>query len=129
MVNIKVADEVWIATAMLHWAYPDREDFAEAEIVEQARSEKVTSGELLRPGVKIHINSHCVAQKTPNRGRYRMLTETAKGRRRLYRPGDSCHRERINGKGVPELSDIPTEYHHLIEWYRQDYARNNGAAL
>ena len=37
--KIKVAAEVWIATALLHRENPKREDFTVAEIVERARRE------------------------------------------------------------------------------------------
>ena len=40
--KLRVADEVWIATAMLHRSYPNRKDFAVQEIVEQATSENIT---------------------------------------------------------------------------------------
>ena len=79
--DVKVADEVWIVTALLQREAPEREDFAVEEIVERARQEKVF--ETLRPGVYIHAQMHCVANRPPNPGRYRMLFETRPGRRRL----------------------------------------------
>lgn len=122
MANIRVADEVWIATALLHRGHPDREDFTVSEIVRRAEAEKATGAGALRPGVQVHVYLHCVANKPPNPGRYRMLFETAKGRRRLYRPGDPCHRLRVSGKEIPNLSEIPSAYGDLIEWYRREYA-------
>ena len=88
--NMKVADEVWVATAMLHQRQPERGDFSVEEIMEFAR----TARELrvlgpLRPGFYVHVIQHCVANRPPNPGRYRMLLETAPSRRRLFRPGDS----------------------------------------
>jgi hypothetical protein len=83
---LKVADEVWLATALLHREHPDRADFTVAEIVERARQEGLTPE--LRPGVYLHANLHCVANRPPNPGRYLMLVETGPNRRRLYRPGD-----------------------------------------
>jgi len=50
--RVKVADEVWIATALLHREHPEREDFTVAEIVERARKESLTPD--LRPGVYVH---------------------------------------------------------------------------
>jgi hypothetical protein len=85
-----VADEVWIATALLHREHPDREDFTVAEIVARAREEGVTPQ--LRPGVYVHATQHCVANRPPNPGRYRMLLETGSNRKRLYRPGDPAPR-------------------------------------
>ena len=54
--DVKVADEVWIATALLHQENSSRGDFAVEEIVERARKEKIS--EVLRPGVYIHAQMH-----------------------------------------------------------------------
>ena len=121
MVGVRVADEVWIATALLHRQHPDRDDFAVQEIVRRAEVEKVTGDASLRPGVQVHAYLHCVANKAPNPGRYRMLVETAKGRRRLYKPGDPCHRLRAAGKDVPDTREIPPAYGELLDWYRRTY--------
>lgn len=120
MAKILVADEVWLATAMLHFRNPDQGDFAVREIVSQAEIEKMTGPGPLRPGVQIHAYLHCVANKPPNPGRYRMLIETSKGRRRLFRPGDPCHHLRT-GKNTPNEKDIPKKYRKLIDWYHRDY--------
>ena len=89
MPDLRVADEVWIATALLHRQYPDRADFSVREIVRRAETARATGAETLRPGVQSHAYSHCVANRPPGPGRYRMLVETAKGRRRLYRECES----------------------------------------
>lgn len=99
--RIRVADEVWIAVATLHRSHPDRADFTIREIMEQAESMKVTAVKPLRPGVKSHAYLHCVANRPPSPGRYRMLFETARGRRRLFQPGDPCHPLRAAGKDTP----------------------------
>ena len=122
MAAIKVADEVWLAAAALHRRHPDREDFTVAEIVSQAKAENATGATSLRPGVQIHAYLHCVANRKPNPARLRMLTETSKGRRRLYRPGDPCHPDRRSGKHVPNRSEVPPVYCELIDWYGRDYA-------
>ena len=119
--EIRVADEVWIATASLHRSRPDAPDFAIAEIMAQAEAARL-AGLPLRPGVKIHVYLHCVANRPPNPGRYRMLFETASGRRRLYRPSDPCHPLRSAGKTVPKRSDIPAADGHLLDWYENVYA-------
>ena len=126
MVTIRVADEVWIAAALLHRRHPERDDFTVAEIVRRAEAEKVTGEGRLRPGVQVHAYLHCVANRAPNPGRYRMLVETAKGRRRLFRPGDPCHPLRAAGKDVPDEREIPPAYAPLLEWYRREYLRANG---
>ncbi len=114
--QLKVADEVWIAAALLHREHPEAGDFAIEEIVERARSEGLR--EPLRPGVYVHVVQHCVANRPPNPGRYRMLMETSVGRRRLYRPGDMHHPQREEGKTTPNPEDIPNEYGELLNWYR-----------
>lgn len=123
---IRVADEVWIATAHLHRSHPERADFAIDEIMRQAETANVTGAAPLRPGVKVHIYLHCVANKPPNPGRYRMLLETPAGRRRLYRPGDPCHPLRMAGKHVPKSDEIPACFRELLDWYVTVYAAPAG---
>jgi hypothetical protein len=118
--EIKVADEVWVATALLHREHPDRADFTVAEIVERARKEGLTPE--LRPGVYVHAVLHCVANRAPNPGRYVMLVETGANRRRLYRPGDPAHEARRGAKMTPARAAIPPRYHALLDWYARDYA-------
>jgi hypothetical protein len=113
-----VADEAWIATALLHHEHPDREDFSVREILDRARAESPT-GEL-REGVKHHVSYHCVANKPPNPGRHRMLYETERGRRRLYRSSDHKHPNRT-GKVLPDSEAIPAKYHYLLKWYQTTY--------
>ena len=95
LTRLKVADEVWIATALLHREHPSASDFSIEEIVDRARREGLH--EPLRPGVYVHVVSHCVANRAPNPGRYRMILETSEGRRRLYRKGDAYHSDRARG--------------------------------
>lgn len=114
--QVKVADEVWIATALLHRKHPGALDFSIEEIVDRARQEGLQ--EPLRPGVYVHVVQHCVANRAPNPGRYRMLYETSEGRRRLYRESDPYHSEREGGKVAPDPADIPAAYGELLKWYR-----------
>lgn len=113
----KVADEVWIVTALLHREHPGLTDFSIEEILDRARKEKLT--DLIRPGVYVHIVQHCVANRPPNPARYRMLLETSSGRRRLFRPGDAYHPARDGGKTTPSPRDIPENYMDLLTWYRE----------
>jgi hypothetical protein len=115
--KIKVADEVWIATALLHRERPDTSDFSIEEIVERARREGLHAP--LRPGVYVHIVLHCVANRPPNPGRYRMLFETSEGRRRLFRKGDPSHPDREGAKITPEVEDLPAGYGELLKWYQE----------
>jgi hypothetical protein len=112
----KVADEVWVATALLHGEHPKRDDFSIEEIMERASKE--AGKEPIRPGVYVHVVQHCVANRPPNPGRYRMLFESASGRRRLFRNGDIYDPAREGAKMVPAREDIPTKYAHLLDWYR-----------
>jgi len=116
----KVADQAWLATAILHRENPEAEDFSLEEIWDKATGEFHDR----RPGVWQHIVSHCVASNPPNPAKYRMLHSTGRGRRRLYRNGDPVHPER-RGKSYPEKRDIPERYRPLVEWYLKSYNRNN----
>ena len=118
---LKVADEVWIATALLHREHPTAPDFLIEQIVSRARREGLH--EPLRPGIYVHVVSHCVANRAPSPGRYRMLFETAAGRRRLYRPGDPYHPSRESSKTTPDADNLPHGYEGLLQWYRDWTAR------
>jgi hypothetical protein len=120
---LKVADEIWLATSLLHLENPSREDFSVSEIIAQARKEKWAGG--YRPGLQIHASTHCVATKPPNPARHRMLSETGRGRRRLFRPGDKFHRDRKQGKTHPAVEDLPAKYRYLVDWYKHDYVNGN----
>ena len=113
--DLRVADEVWIATALLHREHPERDDFSIDEIVQRAAKESLANGN--RPGVYVHIVQHCVANRAPNPGRYRMLFETAPGRRRLFRKGDPYHPAREGAKTTPNREDIPSGCLGLLSWY------------
>jgi hypothetical protein len=117
--SVKVADEIWIATALLHREHPKREDFSVSEIVVRARRENVFGN--LRPGVQVHAYLHCVANLPPNPGRYRMLYATGKSTRRLFREGDDFDPERGSGKVTPRKENIPAQYHSLLDWYSEKF--------
>ncbi len=114
--SLKVADEVWIATLLLHREHPKATDFSIEEIVGRARRENLYGS--LRPGVYVHVVQHCVANRPPNSGRYRMLFETPDGRRRLFRQGDIYHPEREGAKITPAPEDLPDSPSGLLAWYR-----------
>jgi hypothetical protein len=118
--QIKVADEVWLATALLHRENPSKEDFTVKEIESRAAKEELNDER--RPGVYLHILQHCVANRPPNPNDYRMLYETRPKHRRLFRIGDSYHGQR-QGKVIPETDEIPPRYAYLLEWY-EDWSRS-----
>jgi hypothetical protein len=71
-----------------------------------------------------HVNSHCVANRPRSRrktdptkvdgGPYRLLYETRSGFRRLYRPGDDFHPDRVQprkpSKEIPKRAEIPEQF-------------------
>ena len=117
---VKVADAVWVAAALLHRERPKSSDFALQEIVDRVQDES-RLGSFQRPTVYTHVTQHCVANVPPSSGKYRMLFETAKGRRRLFRAGDPHDLSRA-GKIVPDAHGLPPEFRGLLDWYRSDYA-------
>jgi hypothetical protein len=119
--KIKVSTEVWIACALLQREQPERADFAIAEIMERARKECI-AGEL-RPGVYVHVVQHCVATRPPSPARYRMLTETQDGYRRLFCEPDIYHAGREGSKITPERDELPEKYRKLLDWYENEYKR------
>jgi hypothetical protein len=116
---IKVADQVWIATALLHRAHPDREDFLVSEIVDEVRARL---SQEYRHSIRVHAMQHCVATLPPVSGTYRMLTWTGPRTRRLYRTGDAAAPGR-KGKITPLRDEIPDQYHELLDWYASEYDR------
>lgn len=118
---MQVADEVWLATAMLHRESPQREDFTMQEIKEMAGKAQLPGR--LRAGFGQYISRHCVANKPADPGRYRMLFGTRRGWRRLFREGDEIreHESRKGGKRRPEIEGLPEKYRELITWYDQTY--------
>jgi hypothetical protein len=119
-IEVKVADEAFLATALLHREHPERPDFTIIEIVERARKENLY-GEL-RPGVRVHATLHCVANRAPNPGRYRMLYATGDHTRRLLHSSDEVHPQRI-GKTFPDPEDVPPEYRELIDWAKRRFGK------
>ena len=128
--DIRIADGVWIATALLHREYPERPDFAESEIQARFLSEGLPRGQHSN-SLPAHVHSHCVANFARSRkrsdpsklqgGAYRILYETRSGFRRLFRPGDNVHPDRIQprreSKSTPRREEIPAEYSGLLDWY------------
>ena len=55
------------------------------------------------------------------------LFATARGRRRLFRPGDPRHPKR-RGREVPQRTQLPPVYRSLIDWYRTVYTAKAGDA-
>src|SRR5450759_2724772 len=101
--SLKIADAVWLALATLHRAHPDRSSFTTAELTAEVRR---LAPEIKPPAIAAHIHSHTVANTKPESGRYNS--------RRLCRPGDPVHGDR-KGKTKPQRSEIPAEFHDLLD--------------
>ena len=116
--HILVADETWVALAMLHRQYPGRQSFSAREILDQVKREHAFPE--LRPGVQVHIHQHNVANLEPNPARQRMFYRLDDDSLRLYRPGDPAHPLR-KGKMAPKRTELPAKYHYLLDWYESEY--------
>lgn len=119
LIHLKIADQVWVATALLHQEHPERADFSKQEIFERAQREYPEGAR--RPGISQHISTHCVASNPPSPAKHRMLTRTGSGRRRLFRPEDKYHPLRATGNKTPHREDLPERYHALLDWYETEY--------
>lgn len=122
---VGVAEEVWVAAALLHRAFPRRPDFTIREIVERAAREALHPEP--RRGVYVHVVQHCVANRPPNPARHRMLYETRRGHRRLFMPGDDWHPARKDGRTRPAAGVLPERYRGLLDWYER-WSRRRAAA-
>jgi|SRR5208282_1904407 len=124
--DLTLADEAWVTVALLHRENPSLTDFSVDEIMRRRKREGGLGP--MRPGFRVHVLQHCVANRPSNPGRLRILFESAPGRRRLYRPGDPCHPDREGAKSVPTAEDLPAEYQNLFRWYKS-YAAASKANL
>ena len=121
-VNIRVADEVFIATALLHRENPERDSFTIPEIVDRAAKENLHG--FPRPGVGVHAWRHCVANAVPDPNRYKMLYATSRHTRRLLRSTDDVHPQRT-GKTWPDPDQIPERYRELVDWVKEQFGESS----
>ena len=116
---MKAADSVWVATALLQHERGVDADFDATEIIERVRAEHLWDRD--PSTIKQHVYKHNVAQLAAQPNRNRLLTQTARGRRRLFRAGDASHPSREGGRILPEPSDLPERYRSLLEWYHSRF--------
>jgi hypothetical protein len=118
--DIRIADRIWIAAALLHKSHPSRAAFSKNEISERLKTEALTTG-VERGTLNAHLDQHLVANLPPSSGKYRMLFEAADGNLRLFRPGDLTHPARLQlrkpSKILPRPQEIPKRFHYLLDWY------------
>jgi hypothetical protein len=119
--QLRLADRIWLAVAMLHQQFPNATAFSKLEIREEL--EKSELGHGTNPAsVNAHLKQHLVANVPPSTGKYTMLFETRVGFLRLFRPGDSIDPQRRSGraaKHMPKRDEVPGQYHYLLDWYQE----------
>jgi hypothetical protein len=118
-IDLLLADRIWLAVAMLHREFPDRQDFSKDEVRRRLTDSGLDAG-LKRTSIHAHLKEHMVANVPPSSTRYRMLYETRPGFLRLFRPDDPVHPLRQAGKltkHMPEREKVSGEYHPLLDWY------------
>jgi hypothetical protein len=128
--ELRLADRIWLAVAMLHQMHPSAAAFSKLEIRQEL--ERSGLGEGTNPlSVNAHLKQHLVANVPPSTGKYTMLTENKQfGTLRLYRPGDLIDPQRRSRRGckqAPKREEIPSDYHHLLDWY-EEWCRQQGAS-
>lgn len=117
---VKLKDEIWIATALLHREHPEAVDFTVREIKTRLVQEGLSDAP--RRGFEAHLSQHCLANRPRTTGRYRFLFATGPSRRRLFRSGDPFDPSREGGESVPRRDDLPKRYQPLLDWYEQQWA-------
>ena len=117
--DLTVADAVWIGTALLHINNTAglSQPIPSELIVSFVQVAKLTKG--LEKSIYLHVNQHCVANRPPNSNRSRMLFETGRGERRLFRSGDRYDPAREGAPTHPDWNGLPTKYQFLRQWYEQ----------
>jgi hypothetical protein len=118
-IEIKLADRIWLAVALLHRENPSQDDFDREAIRRKLRETGLMEG--LKPqSVAAHLKEHLVANVPPSSTKYLMLYETRKGFLRLFRIGDSIDPGRQSSrpsKHIPKRDEIPADYRSLLDWY------------
>jgi len=118
--DLTVADAVWIGAALLHYHQTSSDEPLPTEaIVLIVQTARLTNG--LEKSIYLHVNQHCVANRPPNSNRSRMLFETGRGKRRLFRAGDRYDPAREGAPTHPDWSNIPAKYVFLRRWYEEKW--------
>jgi hypothetical protein len=116
--ELKVADAVWVATALLHREEPDCEGFEIEQIIHRVQAERLTRRQWQT--IYQHVNQHCVANRKPDPNRSRVLYSIGERRRRLWRTNDPYDPGRDGATYKP--ARIPSKYAYLLDWY-EDWNR------
>ena len=125
--SVKVADEVWIATALLHLEYPERSDFRVSEILQTRRT-----GRLNRRASSWSADGCHTALRGEQKAQSRSVPNAHRNAPRLqaaHRPSDPVYTGREHGKIMPDRYEIPERYEYLLQWYSREYAgKQTGSA-
>jgi len=120
-IEIKLADRIWIAVALLQRENPSREDFDREEIRRKLRETGLMKG--LKPqSVAAHLQEHLVANVPPSSTKYLMLYQTRPRFLRLLRMGDNIDPGRQSSrpsKHIPKRDEVPANYLPLLDWYEE----------
>ena len=117
--NLTVTNAVWVATALLHKKYGERDGFAPEEIVQCVRELNLTEGS--EDSIRQHVRQHSVANKKPQPNTVCMLFDPGGGVRRLFRTGDKAWLGRNVSRTHPKWEDLPAKYQDLRRWYEEDW--------
>lgn len=117
--TLLLTDAIWIAVALLHQEFPNRDGFTRAEIRTKLRDTGLSDG--LKPSsIAAHLSEHMVANVPPSSTKYQMLFKLGEDKLRLYMPGDALHPKRASSrpnKQRPSATEIPDKYLRLLSWY------------
>jgi hypothetical protein len=125
--ELRLADRIWLAVAMLQQQFPHAA-FSKTEIRQELHKSELGNG--ANPAsINAHLKQHLVANVPPSTGKYTMLFETKIGFLRLYHPGDLIDPQRRSVRGfkyMPKREEVPSKYHPLLDWY-EEWCRQQGA--
>jgi len=117
--NLTVTNAVWVATALLHKKYPERDGLTPEEIVNLVKELNLTEG--AEDSIWTHVRQHSVANKKPQPNTVCMLFDPGGGVRRLFRSGDTVYPGRNERRTHPKWEDLPAKYLHLRRWYEEEW--------
>jgi hypothetical protein len=124
--ELKVADAVWIATALLHFEQPDCDEtgFSIEQIVRRVLDERLTRRQ--QQTIYQHVNQHCVANRKAEPNRNRALYSVGGRNRRLWRTSDPYDPAREGAPSKP--MHLPSKYAYLLDWYEHWNGKYAGLA-
>lgn len=124
-IKMKLADQCWVALALLHREKPEKASFTAVDIASRLQAGGMHP-EFKASSVQAHIYQHLVANRPRQTGGYRMFYRLSDGTFRLFRQGDDADPSR-RGKVTPIPSHLPDCYLPLLDWYEQEYSQPAGS--